>query len=161
MSSDELLVVVDRDDNILDYLPRKQVHQQKLLHRTISILVYNSKGELILQKRSAKMDTYPGLYSNASGGHVTKGFNYDETATKEIFEEIGVSPKLEVVKKMIIDDPNHYTMTTVYRTVSDGPFKEDREEIDELRAFSKEELIQSIDILARPAQIVFRELGLL
>lgn len=56
----ELVVVVDENDNILDYLPRKEAHDKKLLHRTISVLVFNDAGRAMLQKRSMKKDSNPG-----------------------------------------------------------------------------------------------------
>lgn len=53
---EELLIVVDEGDNVLDYLPRSEVHAKKLLHRTISVVVFTDKGELVLQKRSLNKD---------------------------------------------------------------------------------------------------------
>lgn len=136
----ELLIVVDRDDNILEYLPRNQVHEKKLLHRTVAISVYNDKSQILMQRRTSKMDNNPGKWSNASGGHVTKGKEYAKVANKEIAEELGTSPKLTFIKKMFINDPMHNTMTSIYKTQSNGPFNFNKEEIDEIRFFSKQDL---------------------
>lgn len=136
----ELLIVVDEDDNILDYLPRKTVHEQKLLHRTISISVFNDQGQILLQKRSNKKDNNPGKRANAAGGHVNKGKEYEETAHNEIQEELGVNPDLILVKKIRINDPVHTTMTSIYKTHSNGPFKFNTEEIDEIKFYSQEQL---------------------
>ena len=154
---EELLIVVDEDDNVIDYQQRKLVHDQKLLHRTISISVYNDKGEILLQKRSIKKDNNPGKMANAAGGHVSKGKSYDQAAQEEIQEELGISPKLILIKKMVINDPVHTTMTCLYKTYSNGPFNFNKEEIDEIKFYSKEELKHIQDNLSESAKIILHE----
>lgn len=158
---DELIVVVDESDNTLDYQLRKQVHQQKLLHRTISIAVFNNKSQILLQKRSPNKDSNPGKWANAAGGHVTKGKDYDQTAKEEIAEELGINPPLTLVKKMKINDPFHTTMTCLYKTISNGPFNFNKEEIDEIKFFSKEDLNKMKDQLSESAKITLHEQGMI
>lgn len=158
---DELLIVVDENDNVLNYMPRKLVHEQKLLHRTISISVYNDKGEILLQKRSANKDNNPGKLANAAGGHVSKDKSYDQAAQEEILEELGISPELILIKKMVINDPVHTTMTCLYKTISNSPFDFNKEEIDEISFYSKEDLAKVADKLSESAKIALREQGLI
>lgn len=158
---DEIVVVVNEDDNILSYQPRKQVHLQKLLHRTISIAVFNDKGQILLQKRSPKKDSNPGKWANAAGGHVIKGKDYDQSAKEEIAEELGINPPLTLVKKMKINDPTHTTMTCLYKTISNGPFNFNKEEIDEIKFFSKEDLAKTRDQLSESAKITLHEQGMI
>lgn len=157
----ESLIVVDKDDNVLAYLPRKLVHEQKLLHRTISISVYNDQGQILLQKRSSKKDSNPGKLANAAGGHVSKDKSYDQAAQEEIKEELGIDPKLIFIKKMIINDPVHTTMTCLYKTTSNGPFNFNQEEIDEINFYSKEGLKKQEDKLSESAKIALHEQGLI
>ena len=63
----EIVIVVDKNDDVVDYLPRKEAHDKKLLHRGISILVFNDQDQVMLQKRSMKKDSNPGKWSNATG----------------------------------------------------------------------------------------------
>lgn len=158
---DELLIIVNQDDKVLDYKPRKLTHNQKLLHRTISISVYNDKGQILLQKRSSRKDNNPGAWANAVGGHVVKGKDYEQTAKEEILEELGVNPNLTLIKKMKINDPAHTTMTCLYKAVSNGPFNFNREEIDEIKFFSKEDLKNIQGQLSESAKIVLREQGMI
>ncbi|MBI2329941.1 NUDIX domain-containing protein [Candidatus Daviesbacteria bacterium] len=158
---DEQLIVVDENDNVLNYLPRKIVHDQELLHRTISVSVYNDKGEILLQKRSPKKDNNPGFWANSAGGHVTKDKDYGQTAKDEVAEELGVNPDLILIKKMKINDPVHTTMTCLYKTYSNGPFNFNKEEIDEIKFYSREDLKQVQDDLSESAKIVLKEQGLL
>lgn len=157
----ELVVVVDNQDNIIDHLPRKEAHNKKLLHRTISVLVFNDEGKVMLQKRSQKKDSNPGKWSNATGGHVGKNESYDEAAQREVMEELKINDKPEFVKKMIINDPAHTTMTQLYKIKSNGPFKFNPEETDELKFFSKEELPSIFHSLSESSKITLKEYGFL
>lgn len=160
-NQDEMLVVVDENDNVLDFKPRGLVHKQKLLHRTITVSVYNDKGEILLQKRSINKDNNPGKLANAAGGHVTRDKTYEQAAEDELKEELGISSKLILIKKMVIHDPVHTTMTCLYKTTFNGPFSFNKEEIDEIKFYSKEELQQVQNILSESARIVLHEQGLL
>ncbi len=160
-NQNELLVVVDPDDKVLDYLPRKVVHAQKLLHRTISVSVFNDKGEILLQKRSATKDSNAGKWANAAGGHVTKNKDYEETTSREVEEELGIQPKLTLIKKMIINDPVHTTMTCVYKTFANGPFEFNKEEIDEVKFYSKQNLRTIENQLSESARIVLHLQGMI
>lgn len=157
----ELVVVVDENDNILDYLPRKEAHDKKLLHRTISVLVFNDQGKVMLQKRSMKKDSNPGKWSNATGGHVGIEETYDETAKREVMEELKTEDKPVFVKKMIIHDPAHTTMTQLYTIKSNGPFKFNPEETDEIKFFTKKELLKIFDQLSESSKITLKEYGFL
>lgn len=158
---EELLVVVDENDKVINYQSRSLVHQQKLLHRTISVSVYNNKGQVLLQKRSAKKDSNPGKWANAAGGHVVKGQEYDQAAKQEVFEELGINPEITLIKKMIINDPVHTTMTTIYKTTYNGPFNFNKQEIDEIKFFSKEDLQIIKRDLSESARIVLNLQGMI
>lgn len=160
-NQEELLVVVDENDNILNYLPRKEVHKKKLLHRTISVVILNSNGEVVLQKRSMNMDTYPGMLGNAVGGHVTKGKDYAKTAREEAFEELGLRVPLVFIKKTIIEDKIHRTMTAIYKIISDGPFKKNSEEIDDIITMPVSELEKPDSNLYPVTKFILRKIGII
>ncbi len=86
----ELFDVVDDQDHVLRQEPRADVHRQRLLHRAVHVLVFNSKGEVYLQRRSAKKDTYPHRWTTACSGHVDAGEDYDTAAVRELQEELGL-----------------------------------------------------------------------
>lgn len=157
----ELVIVVDNNDKVLEYLPRKEAHGKKLLHRTISVLVFNDKNQVMLQKRSIKKDSNPGKWSNAAGGHVGKDESYDETAQREIMEELKLKDTPKFVKKIIIHDPAHTTMTQLYIIQSNGPFEFNPEETDALKFFSKDKLPGIFDNLSESSKITLKEYGFL
>lgn len=157
----ELVIVVDKDDHVLEHLPRKEAHDKKLLHRTISVLIFNDEGKVVLQKRSLKKDSNPGKWSNATGGHVGKNEIYDEAARREISEELNLDITPKLFKKMIINDPAHTTMTCLYTVSSNGPFKFNPEETDEIKFFSKGDLHGIFDQLSESSKITLKEYGFL
>ncbi|CAN0134816.1 unnamed protein product [Ectocarpus sp. 6 AP-2014] len=70
---------------------RGLVHADGDWHRSVHIWLHNSKGELVLQKRSSSKDTFPGMWDVSVGGHFTAGEESLETAIKETNEELGLS----------------------------------------------------------------------
>lgn len=158
---EELLIVVDEQDNILDYLPRSEVHKKKLLHRTSTIITYTSNGKLVFQKRSMNKDTNPGKLGNAVGGHVTKGESYLEAAKNEAREELNINVEPELLEKTIINDPLHRTMTSIFKITYDGPYDFNKQEIDEIKIFSLDEVKFHLDELSQSTKITLQKVGVL
>jgi len=89
--ADELFFVVDEHDQPLESLPRKLVHGHGVWHRVSHIWLQNDKGQLLCQQRSLEKELYPGFWECFFGGHCRPGESYEETATREIREEIGIT----------------------------------------------------------------------
>ena len=87
----ELFDIVDENDKVVGRATRGQVHgNPKLIHRSVGVAVFNSKGELFLQKRTATKDTDPLLWTISCSGHVGRGDAYEKTAVRELEEELGI-----------------------------------------------------------------------
>ena len=86
----EIFDVVNDRDEVIGSAPRNEVHRLGLMHRATHVLVFNSRGELFLQKRSQKKDRQPGLWDSSASGHVDKGETYDACAARELKEELGL-----------------------------------------------------------------------
>ena len=63
---------------------------QRLPHRSTYVLVFNSQGELYVQKRTLSKDVFPGYYDPAAGGVVLAGESYEQGAERELEEEMGI-----------------------------------------------------------------------
>ena len=87
---EEIFDVVNDRDEVIDRKPRSEVHRLGLLHRAVHVLVFNSHGQIFLQKRSMKKDRQPGVWDSSASGHVDSGEDYDTTAVREVWEEIGL-----------------------------------------------------------------------
>ncbi len=92
--SSELFDVVDTEDRVIGQATRGEVHAQGLLHRSVHILVFNSRGEIFLQKRALTKDENPGYWDSSAAGHVNAGEDYRASAHRELMEELGISGEL-------------------------------------------------------------------
>ena len=112
--------------------PRREVHARGLLHRSVHVLVFNSHGEVFLQKRSMQKDRQPGLWDSSASGHLNSGEHYDACAARELREEIGlaVAQPLERLFKIAACEETDQEFAWVYRCQSDGPFALNAEEIE-------------------------------
>ena len=131
--SQELLDVVDENDTVIAVKTRGEIHARGLMHRAVHILVFNSQGEVFLQKRSMSKDEQPGKWDSSAAGHVDSGENYLDCARREIGEELGivVEQPLQLLFKLPACDLTGNEHCMVYRYDFDGPLVLQAEEIDE------------------------------
>jgi len=131
--SHELLDVVDKDDNVISIKTRGEIHARGLMHRAVHILVFNSDGELFLQKRSLSKDEQPGKWDSSAAGHVDSGEDYHDCACREIAEELGirVEQSLEQLFKLPASLLTGNEHCMVYRYSHDGPMVLHAGEIDD------------------------------
>ncbi|MEK9200455.1 MAG: NUDIX domain-containing protein [Patescibacteria group bacterium] len=87
----ELLIQVDEDNQIIGSIDRHTAHSEPgIYYRTISVLIFNSDDEVLVQKRSPTKDLFPNCWDLSVGGHVNFGKEYLETAVREVGEEMGL-----------------------------------------------------------------------
>jgi isopentenyl-diphosphate Delta-isomerase len=86
----EFLDVVDETDKVVGRLPKRECIRQGLLHRAVAVFLFNSVGELYIQKRAEDMAFYPGYWSASVTGHVSSGESYGGAAIRETKEELGL-----------------------------------------------------------------------
>ena len=77
---------------------RTEVHWDGDWHKTVHVWFINNRHELLLQKRAAVKDSYPGMWDTSVAGHVEVGCDASRTVIKEAREEIGVSLRSEDVE---------------------------------------------------------------
>ena len=140
--NDEMLQLVDLDGNPAGQAPRSVCHSDKsLIQMVVHIEIFNEKGEIFLQKRSETKDLYPGLWDTAVGGHVSAGEKPEEAVIREAEEELGIKPdKLDFLFKYIHENDNETEIAMLYKTVYNGPFYIDNDEVTEGRFYSVEEI---------------------
>jgi isopentenyldiphosphate isomerase len=130
--SEEIFDVVNERDEVIGRKPRSEVHLLGLLHRAVHVLVFNSGGEVFLQKRSRQKDRQPGLWDSSASGHVDSGEHYDATAVRELREELGLRVALPPKRlfKIAACEETDQEFVWVYRCHSDGPFDLNPDEIE-------------------------------
>ena len=125
----ERFPVVDENDRIRRYASRSEVHGNNLRHRAVHILIFNQAGETYLQHRSRSKDRHPLKWDSSAAGHVTAGETYDETARRELKEELGVAVPLERISKVTASPCTDHEFIWLYRGVASGDLAPDKCEI--------------------------------
>jgi isopentenyl-diphosphate Delta-isomerase len=83
------VILVNQFDEEVGTMEKIEAHEKALLHRAFSVFLFNSKGEMLLQQRSAKKYHSPGLWTNACCSHPAPGEEVQEAANRRLYEELG------------------------------------------------------------------------
>lgn len=117
--SEELFDICDDHDRVIGQAPRSTVHAENLRHRAVHIWVWNSAGELLVQKRTATKDQYPNCYTSSASGHVDAGEDYATAAHRELAEELQLSGNLTTIVKLPASAETAYEHTQLYCFTTD------------------------------------------
>ena len=171
-NSEEIFPVVDAAGNVVGKATRGECHGgSMLLHPVVHLHVFNSRGELYLQKRPAWKDIQPGRWDTAVGGHVDYGETIAEALRREVREELGITEftpeavavyefrserEREVREELGITDfvpgavavypfrsEREYELVHVFRTVYDGEVRPSGE-LDGGRFWSPDEIRENL-----------------
>ena len=143
-SADEIVAIVDELNNVVGAATRREMRAKRLPHRSTYILVFNSQGQLYVQKRTLTKDLFPGYYDPAAGGVVLAGESYEECARRELEEEMGIRDvPLNWLFNFYFSDNHTRVWGGLYSCVYDGNVVLQPEEIE------SGEFLRVSDILRR------------
>lgn len=133
------IVFVDQNDHVIGAGSIAEAVEKGIVHRITRVYVFNSKGQLLLQKRALGLRSAPGKWDDSAAGHVDEGEEYLPSARRELAEEMGVKDiELTEVAKYYTEEPELGSITTprkrfnaLYTTVYDGPVAPDKSEVAE------------------------------
>lgn len=127
---EEIVQIVDRNNLEVEGLPRRIMREQGLIHRASYILVFNEKQELFLQKRTDTKDLYPSCWDVAAGGVVLAGESYEESAARELAEELGVDDvSFTPLFDQYFEEEDNRVWGRIFSCVHNGPFQLQEEEV--------------------------------
>src|SRR5690606_18774949 len=133
----DLLPVVDENDVQIDVLPRREVHLQRLRHRAVHVGVFDDDGNLWLQRRSRKKDTWPGAWDISASGHVDPGESYEDAARRELLEELGIEATPRYIATHPATEATGWEFQAVFWVLWKGPIRNfARKEIERVRRFA-------------------------
>ena len=141
---EERIAVVDEHNRFVRWEGRTAIHEQRLVHRSIYILVIDSAGRLLIQLRHRDKQTYPHHWDISCAGHVCADDYHagpdddlDEvyrlTAQRELEEELGISQPLAVIGHFGPQEGVHYEQIRLFRVTSDGPVRCQESEVEAVR----------------------------
>lgn len=147
--SQELLPIVTPDGQVIDKATRTVCHGgSMLLHPVVHLHVVAPDGAILLQKRSMSKDIQPGRWDTAVGGHVDYGEDIPTALLRETREELGLTDiQPRYITRYVFESKRERELVNVYFVVlsSDTVFNFDPVEIDEVRFWSPDEIIASIN----------------
>lgn len=88
--AEEIVAIINEHNQVIGAVPRREMRAHNLPHRASFVLVFNPRSELYVQRRTMAKDIYPGRYDPATGGVVLAGESYEDNATRELAEELGI-----------------------------------------------------------------------
>jgi len=143
---EEVVDLVDENDNVIGTAKKGMANSDpKLIHREIAIILVNKNGEVLLQQRSHKKKVFPGVWTTSCGGHVFRGASPEETAHRELQEELGFDTELTFFKKFLRKEPNetHFSYW-FWGTYEDEKITIEPEEVEGVDWANEEKLEQLI-----------------
>jgi isopentenyldiphosphate isomerase len=150
----EYLDIVDDEDHIVNAALYQDVYKNLSPHRVVHILIFNKKGDLLLQLRAKHRNFAPLHWSTSVGGHVRSGETYKQAAIREAKEELGILPRItKVYKDRYMDTKGHIKFLTTYKAVDTGyTFTVDPEEVERVEYKNLQEIrrMQGSGILFHP-----------
>ena len=90
----EEVILVDQNDHPIGQMEKMEAHEKGLLHRAFSVLIFNNKGEILLQKRASSKYHSGGLWTNTCCSHPRPGEEVLEAANRRLMEEMGMKADL-------------------------------------------------------------------
>jgi ADP-ribose pyrophosphatase YjhB (NUDIX family) len=141
VSQDEELTEVDKNDKIIGAIIKREAHTNpKRFHRAAHIMIFNSKGQVVLQQRSLSKSSGAGMW-DMHGGHQVSGQTIEQTAIHELAEELGVQTKLQFVRKGLYQSDRQSEFYYLYYGIDDGPFGFDRSEVQQIKTFDCQKML--------------------
>lgn len=143
---DEIFPLVDGDGIVIGSASRGECHSgSMLLHPVVHLQLFNSQGEIYLQRRPAWKDIQPSMWDTAVGGHVDMGEEPIDALRREAREELGLdSFEPRFVAKYIFESTLERELVYTYTAIYDGEVKPSAE-LDGGRFWSSEQIAEAIE----------------
>lgn len=137
-----IVEIVDQGNRSLLLMPLDTVHEQRLLHRSVVVLLYGQANRIWLQKRSRRKKKHPGRWDVSTKGHVHAGESAHDAAVRKVQQELGLqADKLKMMREIDAGPETGFEYVTVFSLGRLGREPEpDRHEVEEGFYYSSEEL---------------------
>lgn len=83
-------MLVNDHDEETGVMEKMEAHRTGSLHRAFSVLLFNSRGEMLLQKRAQTKYHSSGLWTNTCCSHPRPGESLEEATRRKLRQEMGI-----------------------------------------------------------------------
>lgn len=134
----ETLILVDEKDNFLGTDEKMKVHVEGLLHRAFSVIIFNSKGQLLIQKRAKNKYHSAELWANSCCGHPRLNEGNIEAAQRRLQEELGFACELLKITELnyslkLQNGLYEKEYTHIFTGIYDGNLNLNSDEVSEVK----------------------------
>jgi isopentenyldiphosphate isomerase len=127
------LTVFNEKRKIISHASRLNCHLHGLFHATVHLLLFNERGQLLVQRRSRRKDSSSGKLAQSVGGHIARGVGTQATLVKECREELLIDlSDFSFLADFPYESSNGANKEFVYlfRGQHNGPFQPNYSELD-------------------------------
>lgn len=145
------VILVDEQDDCIGYCDKLEAHRKGLLHRAVSVMLFDEDGNLLIQRRALGKYHAAGLWANTCCGHPLPGESPQEAAERRLFEELGLSSPLTFLchiyyKKDLPNGMIEHEYVWVFKGLyTQEPIRPDPSEVMATRLISLPQLYQEVD----------------
>jgi isopentenyl-diphosphate Delta-isomerase len=133
VSGDMILDQVDQADVPIGHVRRQDVFAEHASFRVAHVLIFNSAGELLLQRLALTRNRNPGAWGSSVASYLFSSETYEAAAKRRVGEELGVtSLPLTLLGKIQMMDNGSLKFISVFTATYDGHFRVDHSQIDEI-----------------------------
>ncbi len=93
-AEDDLVVLVDQADIEVGTAEKIEAHDKGLLHRAVSVFLFDSQGRLLIQQRAGTKHIFAGLWANSSCTHPRPAESSVEAGRRSLRNELGLDAEL-------------------------------------------------------------------
>lgn len=168
--TEEQIAVVDADNRFLYWSGRTAIHAQRLVHRSVYVLVFDRTGRMLIQLRHRDKQVFPLHWDISCAGHVCAedyhagpdeevDLVYRNTGQRELFEELGITAPMEELAHMGPTD-THYEQTRIFRAYSDSFGQMQASELEQVGWITPEDFRAGLSDPSRKWTASLRRFGL-
>ncbi len=154
----EHVILVDSEDKAIGTMEKMEAHRKGILHRAFSILLFNPKGEILLQKRAKEKYHSGGLWTNACCSHPLPNESMENATRRKLWQEMGIDTPTNFVYKFFYQaklDANlfEHECDHVFTGTFDGKPKINSNEVEDWKFVSLDQLL--LDAQQNPEQYTY------
>jgi len=153
-----IIDAVDQGDSPVGIVPRAEVFARHANFRVSHVLIFNSQGELLLQRLALSRNRNPGAWGSSVASYLFSSETYIQAARRRVGQELGISDfPLTPLGKTEMTDEGCLKFISVFQSFAEGPFNYDPSHIDRVEFVPIPEIVRMIERGNRPFTPTFRQ----